>query len=93
MDPQNGLLLSTMLHHPFDKFLWGVYYDESVDKYFVHSFESGPDDVTSSRAYHGRPLSLREEFRELWPHRKLLDWHYKQCVMAHVRGFVAGGLH
>lgn len=93
MDPQNGLLLSNMLHHPFDQFLWGIYYEESTEKYYVHSFDENPEDPTSSRAYHGRALTLRSDFRELWPHQSLLNWHYKQCVMAHIRGFAAGQLH
>lgn len=93
MDLRNGLLLNNVLHHPYDQFLWGIYYDSKSDRYVVHSFEDDPDDPTSSRAYHGRSLLLNDNFKDTWPHKALLEWQYRQCLMAHVRGFAAGELH
>lgn len=43
-------------------------------------------------SYHGKMLSP-DRFRgleEMRPDPRLIGWHYRQCLMAHVRGFSVG---
>lgn len=89
--PRNGLLLSEMLHKSFDRYRWGIYHKDG--NFYLHSFDSDPSDPTSSRFYHGRRLLLNKTFGNAWPHLALIDWHYRQCLMARVRGFAAGTLY
>lgn len=92
MDVRNRLLLNNVLHHPYDRFSWGIYYKEADNAYYIHLFKSDPQDPTSSRYYHGHRLLLNDTFKGKWPHQALLDWQYCQCLMAQVRGFKHGEL-
>lgn len=57
--------------------------------FHVHCFTLSSTDTA---ALHGKIISS-DRFRglaESRPDRRLVEWHYKQCLMAHFRGFSAG---
>jgi hypothetical protein len=76
----NSLTLELGVHKMFDKYMLGIYTGHGG--YQVHVFTSRP-----LKLYHGQPLLLRAEstFEERWPNVKLLEWHYRQCLMARIR--------
>jgi hypothetical protein len=58
--------------------------------YYVHFFVAKPGSVR--RQYHGKALGP-DRFRgriEDRPDTRYIEWHYRQCVMARVRGFASG---
>ena len=58
--------------------------------YYVHFFVAKPGSVR--RQYHGKALGP-DRFRgriEDRPDPRYIEWHYRQCVMARVRGFASG---
>lgn len=74
----NGLLLSPSLHVNFDRYLWGIYTFEG--SHFVHVFGE------NYHTMHGKQIQYRARKIARLPNKKLLDWHYNQCLMARVRG-------
>jgi hypothetical protein len=57
--------------------------------FYVHCFTLGRSE---GAALHGKKLS-NDRFRgleESRPDWRLVEWHYEQCLMAHMRGFSAG---
>ncbi|KAK1920690.1 hypothetical protein DB88DRAFT_520451 [Papiliotrema laurentii] len=103
--PAAGLLLSDTLHHAFDRLELSFWYSVSFDSgrgglgveltsqndvYYVHFFVAPA--ASDRRRWHGKALGP-ERFRgrpEDRPDPRFIDWHYKQCLMARIRGFSAG---
>lgn len=81
-----GLLLKSDPHHAFDRGDWALFPSPSDPSVLiVHVFN---DELSTS--YHGKIIT-RERFRHTHsrelPHRQLLLFHYRQCLMKHIRGF------
>ncbi len=77
---QNALTLRADVHHLFDKYKFGIYTKDG--EYIIHSFTS-----LDIMQYHGRRLRLRQErdFFRIFPDKRLLEWHYRQCILARFR--------
>ncbi|CAD6586822.1 MAG: hypothetical protein TREMPRED_004564 [Tremellales sp. Tagirdzhanova-0007] len=85
-DASCGLLLRDELHHSFDRLEWSLYHKDG--SFYVHCFTLSQSEIAT---LHGKKISP-DRFRgleESRPDRRLVDWHYKQCLMAHIRGFSA----
>lgn len=86
-EPSVGLLLRDDLHHAYDQLQWSLYYKDGV--FFVHFFLLKYPDALH---LHGKAIPPHR-FRgdECWrPDIRLIQWHYNQCVKAHIRGFAVG---
>ena len=83
-DVSYGLLLSKKLHHRWDNGDWALYPDPAdADTLIVHIFEG-----TLLKQYHGQKIPLSRFHRPYRPpNRQLLDFHYRQCILKHIRGF------
>ncbi len=77
---QNALSLRADVHHQFDKYQFGIYTKDG--NFSIHVFTS-----RDLLQYHGKPLGLRDGpgFTPRYPDPRLLEWHYRQCVMSRFR--------
>lgn len=81
-----GLLLKGDLHHSFDRGDWSLYPSPDDPKtLIVHVFN---DELSTS--FHGKIIPM-SRFRVLHerelPNANLLLFHYRQCLIKHIRGF------
>lgn len=81
-----GLLLKSDLHHSFDRGDWALYPSPQDPRLLiVHVFN---DEL--STALHGKLIPV-SRFRVLHerelPNANLLLFHYRQCLIKHIRGF------
>ena len=83
--PSFGLLLDGSLHDRWDHGCWALYVDPiDPSVLIVHIFDS-----PQHQQYHGMRIN-HSRFRGLparFPNRQLLDFHYRQCMIKHIRGF------
>lgn len=80
----NGLLLSPEMHKAYDRFRWGIFVS-SDNKHYVHMFDF------RDRTYHGMEIKYRCRSKSLWPNKSLLQWQYRQCLAARIRGSCVRG--
>lgn len=79
-DLVNGLTLDASSHKAFDKYEFGIWVEDG--RYFVHSF------LRSHIRFHGHEIEFAPVIPDYEkPSPILLQWHYKQCVIARLRGF------
>ncbi|CAO1626252.1 unnamed protein product [Jaminaea pallidilutea] len=84
-DASYGLLLLRQLHLRWDAGDWALYPDPSDPaNLLIHIFEG-----SALKQYHGKIIAS-SRFRchpRKAPDRQLLEFHYRQCVVKHMRGF------
>jgi hypothetical protein len=81
-DERDGLLLSPNIHKSYDNYELGFYFNPERGRFQVHVFGR------SGREYHGQFLRpVDPHFEYIAPSKKLLAWHYQQCLMKMARGF------
>jgi len=63
--------------------------DKQNEVYYVHFFDR---DLPGADDFHGKAIhSTRFHTRSSkHPDPRLINWHYRQCVMARIRGFASG---
>lgn len=86
-DASCGLLLRDELHHSFDRLEWSLYHKDG--SFYVHCFTLSQSETAT---LHGKKITC-DRFRglvESRPDPRLVEWHYRQCLMAHIRGFSSG---
>lgn len=82
-----GFLLRDDLHHAFDRLEFSFHLKDNT--FYVHFFILN---FPGAESIHGKAISP-ERFRgslRRRPDPRLVRWHYRQCVMAHIRGFAFG---
>ncbi|MCJ1484371.1 hypothetical protein MMC06_004541 [Schaereria dolodes] len=75
---QNGLLLDATIHLLFDSFGFSI---DTKDNYKVISFDKDAEDLIGSTYLHQHFLDHPDR-----PPDRLLDWHYRQALLANVKG-------
>lgn len=75
----NGLTLRKDLHTKFDSYEWGIYV--SHGEHIIHVFGD------SNHEMHGLVIDYGRSKMSQLPNSELLMWHYKQCLLARIRGF------
>lgn len=83
-DVSYGLFLHKAWHTSWDRGAWGLYPDPSdPSTLIVHVFSN--EDLMD---FHGKRIPRNRFHQSLKPpNRALLAFHYKQCVLKHIRGF------
>jgi hypothetical protein len=83
-----GVLLNNILSKTFDRFNWSIYWRD--DKYIFH----GPGVEHDYLAHHGQMLTIggsrggaREAPKSVMPDKVFCQWHWDQCMQAHIRGY------
>lgn len=79
-DVRNGLTLTRTLHGAYDTYMLGIFVQG--DTYIVHDFSGS----RSIRPFHGKVIRFRDRSKK--PRRELLRWHYQQCLMTRIRGYL-----
>lgn len=82
-EPSMGILLSDSFSRLFDRFLWSIYVRDG--RYVLHG-PALPDDFLQ---HHGKKLAIadgREWNPKEMPEPIFCQWHWEQCMQAHVRG-------
>ncbi|KDE04066.1 hypothetical protein MVLG_05505 [Microbotryum lychnidis-dioicae p1A1 Lamole] len=79
-----GLFLSKRLHESWERYEW-AFYPLGDGNLVVHYFYPSSD---TDFAYYGKvvPRSHFRGSRANYPSHKCLGWHYRQCVLMHLRG-------
>ena len=89
-DVSYGLFLRRDMHHAFDRGEWSLCSKPGEpDTLQIHVFYS-EDPADDLKSYHGKEIKEdRFRFHSLQelPHRGLLAFHYRQCIIKHVRLF------
>lgn len=75
----NGLTLRKDLHSTFDSYEWGIFVVEGL--HTIHVFGDSNHDL------HGQVIDYSRSNASQLPNAELLMWHYKQCLLARIRGF------
>lgn len=83
-DVSFGLLLEHKLHRRWDLGDWALYPDPAEpSNLLVHVFEG-----INLKQHHGKKIpSTRFRGPLRPPSRQLLEFHYRQCILKHMRGF------
>lgn len=87
--PSAGLLLRTDMHKRYDSYELALYFKS--DAYYIHMFSI---DEPLLHQYQGKRLDSNRFSRFVppshHPSKVLVNWHYRQAVMARFRGYAYG---
>jgi len=86
-DESAGFLVMDKYHHSFDRYDWSFF--PEGDRLIVHVFRPR---TAQDAALHGKviePAFFRVSFPSQRPDKRLLMWHYRQCIQMRFRGFAA----